>query len=91
MTVAGYAVVRTLVLLGLGLSALALSVVASVWGLTAVLVAAALVGLVVLRAGYRARHATDPAGRPYRAFAMTAVLLVGFFVLLTVASQVWPH
>ena len=87
---AGYAVVRTLLLFGFGLGALALSVVASVWGLTVVLVAAALAGLVVLRARHRARPAAA-AGRPYRAFVMTTVLLLGFFVLLTVASQVWPH
>jgi hypothetical protein len=86
----GYAVIRMVVVLGLGLGALALSVVASVWGLTPLLVAVALVALVALRIVHRVRsHDTAPAARPQRAFVITAVFVIGFFVLLTVASQIW--
>ena len=86
----GYAVIRTVAIVGLGLGALALSVLASVWGLTAPLVGAALVALVTLRIVHRARSQdTAPAARPRRAFVITAVFVIGFFVLLTLASQIW--
>src|SRR5689334_19447440 len=86
-----YGAIRTTVLIiGLGLAALGLSIVASVWGLSAVLVGVALVALVVLRTVHRARTPDAPsAARPQRAFVITAVFLLGFFVLLTVASQIW--
>jgi hypothetical protein len=86
-----YAVIRTLLVVALGLGTIWLSIVASVWGLSAVLVALALVGLVALRTVYRA-HEGDSAStprRPRRAFVITAVVLIGFFVLLTLASQIW--
>jgi len=68
-----------------------MSVVASVWGLSAPLVGVALVGLVVLRTIHRVRaqEAQSPARPPQRAFVITAVALIGFFVLLTLASQIW--
>jgi cytochrome b561 len=85
-----YGAIRTVLIIGLGLAALGLSILASVWGLSAVLVGVALVALVVLRTVHRARTPDAPsAARPQRAFVITAVFLLGFFVLLTVASQIW--
>lgn len=88
---AGYAVIRTLLLVAFGLGTIWLSIVASVWGLSAVLVALALVGLVALRTVHRVRAEESPstARPPHRAFVITAVVLIGFFVLLTLASQIW--
>ncbi|HEV2439611.1 MAG TPA: hypothetical protein VGX97_06075 [bacterium] len=87
----GYAVVRTLLLLAFCLGTIWLSIVASVWGLSAVLVALALVGLVALRTVHRVRAEESPSTTrpPHRAFVITAVVLIGFFVLLTLASQIW--
>lgn len=86
----GYAVVRTLLILGLALGTVWLSIVASVWGLSAPLVVVALVGLVVARTVHRARTPDVPsAARPRHAFVIAAVFIVGFFVLLTFASQIW--
>jgi hypothetical protein len=86
-----YAVARTLLAIALGLGTIWLSIVASVWGLSAVLVVLALVGLVVLRTVHRVRAEDPPSGArpPRRAFVITAVVLIGFFVLLTLASQIW--
>lgn len=88
---AGYAVIRMLVLIALGLGTIWLSVVASVWGLSAALVVLALVGLVALRTAHRVRaeESLSTARPPRRAFVITAVALIGFFVLLTLASQIW--
>lgn len=83
--------VRIALLLAFGLGVIWLSIVASVWGLSAVLVALALVGLVALRTASRL-HAPEHAGgarRQHRAFVITAVVLIGFFVLLTLANQIW--
>ncbi len=86
----GYAAVRTLLILGLCLGTVWLSIVASVWGLSAVLVVVALVGLVVARTVHRASTPDAPsAARARRAFVIAAVFIVGFFVLLTFASQIW--
>lgn len=83
--------VRLLLFVAFGLGVIWLSIVASVWGLSAVLVALALVGLVALRTMSQL-HAPESAGsarRQRRAFIVTAVALIGFFVLLTLASQIW--
>jgi 1,4-dihydroxy-2-naphthoate octaprenyltransferase len=87
----GYTVIRTLLLLAVAVAAIALSVLASVWGLSAPLVGVALVGLVVLRTIHRVRAEETPstARPPQRAFVITAVVIIGFFVLLTLASQIW--
>lgn len=87
---AAHAVIRMVAILGASLGALALSVVASAWGMTAVLVFAALVALVALRIVHRVRS-RDAAttARPQRAFVITGVFLIGFFVLLALASQIW--
>ena len=85
------AAVRMLLFVALGFGVIWLSIVASVWGLSAVLVALAIVGLVALRTMSQ-RHAPESAGgarRQRRAFIVTAVALIGFFVLLTLASQIW--
>ncbi|HLW47242.1 MAG TPA: hypothetical protein VKW09_05685 [bacterium] len=85
-----YLALRVIVILGLCFGAFVLSVVASVWGLTAVLVGAALVALVALRVVHAVRgRETAPIARPRRAFVITGVVVVGFFVLLTLASQIW--
>lgn len=86
-----YAVVRTLLLVAFGLGVIWLSIVASVWGFSAFLVALALVGLVALRTASRLHAEESPvrARPPQRAFIITAVVLIGFFVLLTLASQIW--
>jgi 1,4-dihydroxy-2-naphthoate octaprenyltransferase len=91
VALAVYAVVRMALLIALGFGVIWLSIVASVWGLSAVLVALALVGLVALRTVSRVRAEDSPsAARPSRrAFVITAVVLIGFFVLLTLASQIW--
>jgi hypothetical protein len=96
-----YAALRVIVILGLSFGAFVLSVIASVWGLTAVLVGAALVALVALRIAHSTRTpqsspggaaAPTYAGRARRAFVITGVVVVGFFVLLTLASQILvPH
>ncbi|HKX18998.1 MAG TPA: hypothetical protein VJT33_13380 [bacterium] len=86
-----FSAVRLLLFAALGLGVIWLSIVASVWGLSAVLVALALVGLVALRTMSQL-HAPESAGsarRQRRAFILTAVALIGFFVLLTLASQIW--
>jgi hypothetical protein len=87
----GFAVLRTVLLIAFGLGTIWLSIVASVWGLSAVLVALALVGLVALRTVHRVHEeSSDSAARPpRRAFVITAVVLIGFFMLLTLASQIW--
>jgi len=83
--------IRALLVAGLAAAAIALSVVASVWGLSAELVGAALVGLMALRVVHAVRtQGTVPNPRPpRRAFVITAVAIIGFFVLLTLASQIW--
>lgn len=83
--------VRTFLFIALGLGVIWLSIVASVWGLSAVLVALALVGLVALRtmSQLHTPESAGGAGRQRRAFVITAVVLIGFFVLLTLASQIW--
>lgn len=87
----GFAVLRTVLLIAFGFGTIWLSIVASVWGLSAVLVALALVGLVALRTVHRVHEeSSDSAARPpRRAFVITAVVLIGFFMLLTLASQIW--
>lgn len=86
-----FSAVRILLFVAFAVGMIWLSIVASVWGLSAVLVALALVGLVALRTMSQ-RHAPESAGsarRQRRAFIVTAVALIGFFVLLTLASQIW--
>lgn len=85
----GLAVLRTVLLIAFSLGTIWLSIVASVWGLSAVLVALALVGLVALRTVHRVHEEGSCARPPRRAFVITAVVLIGFFVLLTLASQIW--
>ena len=87
----GSAVLRTVLLIAFCLGTIWLSIVASVWGLSAVLVALALVGLVALRTVHRVHEegSGSAARPPRRAFVITAVVLIGFFVLLTLASQIW--
>jgi hypothetical protein len=85
-----YVAIRVVIVLALSFGAFVLSVVASVWGLTAVLVGAALIVLVVLRVVQTVRaKETAVIARPRRAFVITGVVVIGFFVLLTVASQIW--
>lgn len=87
----GLAVLRIVLLIAFSLGTIWLSIVASVWGLSAVLVALALVGLVALRTVHRVHEEGSGSGArpPQRAFVITAVVLIGFFVLLTLASQIW--
>lgn len=85
----GLAVLRTVLLIAFSLGTIWLSIVASVWGLSAVLVALALVGLVALRTVHRVHEEGSGARPSRRAFVITAVVLIGFFVLLTLASQIW--
>jgi hypothetical protein len=85
-----YAILRIVIILALSFGAFALSVVASVRGLTGVLVGAALVALVALRVVHSVReHQASAIARPHRAFVITGVVVIGFFVLLTIASQIW--
>jgi hypothetical protein len=66
------------------------SVVASVLGLTTVLVGVSVAALVALRVVYSVReHETGKIARPGLAFVITGVVVIGFFVLLTIASQIW--
>ena len=89
-----YMLLRILVILSVSFVAFVLSVVASVWGLTAVLVGAALIALVALRV-VQSTRTPEGAGavgghgdRHRRAFVITGVVVIGFFVLLTLASQI---
>jgi hypothetical protein len=83
--------VRALLVAGLAAGAIALSVVASVWGLSAELVGVAIAALAALRIVHavRTEGRAERARPPQRAFVITAVVIIGFFVLLTLASTIW--
>lgn len=74
---------------GVGALTVALSVVASVSGLSPLLVAAALAALLVLKIRQTARAGYTPY-RSWRAFAITGLVVIGFFVVISVVAAYWP-
>jgi hypothetical protein len=86
----GYTVVKVLLLAALLTTALIVSVVASVTGLTIALVVAALGMLVLLNFRHHTHRAPLPF-RPRRAMLIAGLVVVGFFLVISIAGAFWPR
>ncbi len=72
-----------------GALTVALSVAASASGLSPLLVAAALAALVILKIRQNARAGYTPL-RSWRALVITGLVVIGFFVVISVVAAYWP-
>ena len=85
-----YVVLKTLLLAALVGGALVVSVVMSVVGLTIVLVVAAVGALLALNFRHHTVRAPAPV-RPRTVMLITGLVIVGFFVALSIVGAVWPR
>jgi len=85
----GFFLLKAVLILIVGAITVVLSVVASAYGLTPLLVAAALIALVVLKVRQSLRPGYVPR-RSWRPLLVTGLVVIGFFVVISVVAAYWP-
>ena len=85
-----FVVGKVLLLAALAGAAVVVSVLASVVGLTLVLVVVAIGALVAINFRRHTQHAPTPF-RPRKVMLITGLVVVGFFLAFSIVGAVWPR